>query len=213
MRLSFLFLILICARVNGQVAEKTIADLREIQTIEQASQYLAEHSAVSGELFELSSRADSSYFDKSLISTSAGTLNVYDSEDKKSYDIFKTLESHQSRSFRVQYIFLDNKKLGLSQIDSIRNLILKRANAGEPFDKLAKEYSMDGNAQNGGDLGWFEEGMMKKEFEESIKGRQTGEIFKVDIPSEKWYYVVKNTNNPRLDTTVTILYVQVSAAR
>jgi len=48
-----------------------------------------------------------------------------------------------------------------TRADSLRNLIVK----GRPFDKVAREFSDDPSARNGGDLGTFMKGAMVPEFE------------------------------------------------
>jgi parvulin-like peptidyl-prolyl isomerase len=211
MRPYFIFFTLISFSVTGQLIEKIDRDLSAIVTSEQANDYLANHPSVTGQLFELNSKTDTTDFDKQLILTSPGNLISFGSEDKKKHFFFKTIETNEVKSFRVQYIFLDGKKLTLQQIDSLRKIILKRINQGEAFAKLATEHSMDGNAKNGGDLGWFEEGMMRREFEERIKSKKTGDVFTVDVPSEKWFYVVRNSHNPRVDKKVKVLYIEINS--
>ena len=210
LRLYFTFFVLISFTVNGQLIEKVKLELSNVHTIEQANKYLANQSSITGQLFELNALADSTDFDKELLTSDVGNIIDFESEDKKKHLFFKTLESFQIKSFRVQYIFLDNSKLDINQIDSLRNMILKKVDRGESFAELAKEYSMDNNSQKGGDLGWFEEGMMRKEFEGTIKSKKYGDVFKVDIPSEKWYYVVRNSHEPRMDKKVIILYIEIS---
>ena len=51
--------------------------------------------------------------------------------------------------------------------------ILKKVKSGEDFAKLAKEYSEDGSASNGGDLGFFTKGEMVPEFEDCSLGIKT----------------------------------------
>jgi len=54
---------------------------------------------------------------------------------------------------------------------------LTRARAGEPFDKLAKEYSEDkDSAAKGGDLGFYIKGMMEASFEDVVYGLQPGHV-------------------------------------
>ena len=44
------------------------------------------------------------------------------------------------------------------------------------FQKLAREYSQDGSAQQGGDLGWVSQGTFVPEFEEAMNRLNEGEI-------------------------------------
>ncbi len=50
-----------------------------------------------------------------------------------------------------------------------------RLNKGENFEKLAKQYSEDISASNGGDLGWLERGKMVIELENAIFSLKVGE--------------------------------------
>ena len=69
--------------------------------------------------------------------------------------------------------------------------ILERIKKGEDFAKLAKEYSQDpGSAQRGGDLGWFEEGMMVKEFEKAAMSLEKGEISPI-VKTEYGFHIIK----------------------
>jgi len=55
--------------------------------------------------------------------------------------------------------------------------LAQRARAGEGFAALAAEYSDDGgNAQQGGDLGWIEPGIMVQAFEDALYQLDQGEI-------------------------------------
>ena len=73
------------------------------------------------------------------------------------------------------------KKVPSAQ-DSINNTylvkdIIERANSGDNFADLAKEYSKDpGSQENGGDLGWFAKGQMVKPFEEAAFKADKGQI-------------------------------------
>ena len=54
--------------------------------------------------------------------------------------------------------------------------IQDRLAAGDSFEEMAKEYSEDGSAQDGGDLGWFGRGRMVKPFEEAAFDATVGEV-------------------------------------
>jgi len=119
--------------------------------------------------------------------TTKDSLDYYFEKFKES----KSVSTSKVKTMRVSYIFLDGSKLSSKVISEIRYEILTYFASGENFYDLANEYTMDGNKD--GDLGWFEEGMMVKDFETAIKAHKKGDIFTIDIPENKWYYVVLKT--------------------
>ncbi|MDR0560899.1 MAG: peptidylprolyl isomerase [Prevotellaceae bacterium] len=82
---------------------------------------------------------------------------------------FKTLPD----SVKAQHILFDQKDFG--KIDSIYNLLKEGAN----FDEFAKQYSTDGSAAGGGDLGWFTFDKMVRPFSDSCFYNPVGSVMKV----------------------------------
>lgn len=69
--------------------------------------------------------------------------------------------------------------------------ILERAKAGEDFNKLAVEYSIDPSAKdNRGDLGYFSAGVMVPEFEAAAFALEPGEISDV-VKTDYGYHIIK----------------------
>ena len=74
------------------------------------------------------------------------------------------------------------------------NEILKRAKNGEDFATLAKEYSQDTSASNGGDLDFFGKGQMVESFENAAFGLKNGEIASEVVESDFGYHIIKKTD-------------------
>ncbi len=69
--------------------------------------------------------------------------------------------------------------------------ILKRAQSGEDFAKLAKEFSQDtGSAQQGGDLGWSERKVWVAPFADAAFSMKEGEI-RGPVKTQFGYHILK----------------------
>ena len=202
-------LLLVSSPAPAQIVQKTREELAKVKTIEQGNQFLADHGLFSGQLLEINSGRDTTKFYRELLAAAPGAVIDFVLPEQKMHCFYKMLESHPITSFRVHYIFLDGGQLMKAKVDSLRKLIRKRIRSGETFEALAAAYSMDANSKKGGDLGWFQQGMMMKEFEDGIRKHKTGAVFNVDISSQRWYYLVKNTDPPRPDTAATLLFLQI----
>lgn len=72
--------------------------------------------------------------------------------------------------------------------------IIAKLNNGEKFSDLAKKYSDDGSASNGGDLGWFNKGDMVEAFENAAYALKVDEYTKTPVKSEYGYHVILKTD-------------------
>ena len=81
----------------------------------------------------------------------------------------------------------------LVEEEDTANEVLNKLNDGADFSELAKEYSIDGSAQQGGNLGSFTRGRMVKPFEEAAFALEIGEISDV-VKSQFGYHIIKVTD-------------------
>ncbi|HVS97492.1 MAG TPA: peptidylprolyl isomerase [Puia sp.] len=182
------------------MSQPTVRDqFQKITTIEQAQQYIAANPALKPALLNLSSKKDSTVIDKRLLRQNQGDIFSV------GYVTYKVLASTEKVVYRASYIFLDGSTLSNSQIDSLKKVIVAKANAGTPWNQLSDQYTMDGNTTHG-DTGWFfGEEMMPKEFQDAVKAHNTGDIFFVDVPDKQWHYIVKKTYDDDDKKEMTVL--------
>ena len=70
--------------------------------------------------------------------------------------------------------------------------VKKKLDEGESFEDLAAEYSKDGSAANGGELGWFTKGMMVPEFEE-VAFSQEKDVVSEPVQTQHGFHIIKVT--------------------
>ena len=193
---------LTCLFFLGLSGQTTTKRLNEIKTLEQAVQLIESYPKLEARLFTISSDKD----------TSDITLPLFDKKIGYTFKLdkytFKIIDSNIHPEFRVSYIYLDGSRLSINAIDSIRSVILTKFKNGTSFYELVKEYTMDGNPT--GDTGWFTEKMMVKDFEEAVKKHKENDLFTIDIPENKWYYVTFKTFDDRIIKRLTILKIKSS---
>ncbi len=121
------------------------------------------------------------------------------------YVTYKVLEASDTVDYRASYIFLDGSTLSVTEVDSLRKIIVQKASGGASFEQLSDQYTMDGNTTHG-DTGWFFGiEMMPKEFQDAVSKHKTGEIFFVDVSEKQWHYIVKKTYDDREKKEITVL--------
>ncbi|MGC8479215.1 MAG: peptidylprolyl isomerase [Candidatus Micrarchaeia archaeon] len=70
--------------------------------------------------------------------------------------------------------------------------IQEKLKKGEPFSKLAEQYSLDRSRKRGGDLGFFGRGVMVKPFEEAAFKLKVGEVSDI-VKTQFGYHLIKRT--------------------
>lgn len=86
---------------------------------------------------------------------------------------------------KASHILVDTKEEAEDILEKIKN--------EEDFAKLAKTYSKDGSAQNGGDLGYFSRGRMIQSFEEAAFALDVGEVSDI-VETQYGFHIIKVTD-------------------
>lgn len=68
--------------------------------------------------------------------------------------------------------------------------VIEKLGRGEKFANLAKQYSIDGSAKRGGDLGMFSRGQMVREFEAAAFALGKGQISGI-VRTQFGYHIIK----------------------
>jgi peptidyl-prolyl cis-trans isomerase D len=134
------------------------------------------------------------YVELSLADLSS-KVSVDDAQLKAYYDeqMAKTPERFsQTEQRRVSHILLAvNDPKEDAAVKAKAEGILKRAQSGEDFSKLAKEFSQDpGSANQGGDLGWSERKIFVGPFADAAFGMKVDEI-KGPVKTQFGYHILK----------------------
>jgi parvulin-like peptidyl-prolyl isomerase len=189
--------LLFSATIFGQAT--VTEQFQKINTMAEAQKFIDANAALKPTIYKLSWGKDSSMLEKRLLRQKKGDIvNV-------GYVTYKVLEGTETVAYRANYIFLDGGSLSNSEVDSLKKIIVAKANAGASFEQLSDQYTMDGNTTKG-DTGWFfGPEMMPKEFEEAVKNHKKGELFFVDVSAQNWHYIVKKTYEDQVKKDITIL--------
>ena len=203
--LLFLFFISLTSILSAQTS--TEKELTLIETPEQIESYLESKHSKKNKLITFNKEKHKTILAKSLFKLNVGGTKTTENEFEKTY--YKVVKKSAKTYYRLAYIYLDGNKYDATNINALRESIINKYKNGAPFDFLAKQYSMDGNAKKGGDLGWFTKGDMHPDFETEVfsNNHNLNDIFTVDIPSKKWYYVVLNTHQPKNISEIEVLKI------
>lgn len=118
---------------------------------------------------------------------------VIDEALQKAYDeAFANAEP--TREWNASHILVETEEEAAA--------LITRLNAGEEFAALAQEASSDSSAASGGQLGWFESGMMVPDFEAAVVALDVGAV-STPVQTQFGWHVVK-LNETRLRDVPTL---------
>ena len=202
-----LLLLTLCFTLTLSAQETAVKDFDSIINMEDAENYLKVNKSKHNKLITFNEEKHKTALALDLFKLSKGGKTTIKNDTQKIK--YKVIEKNTVTNYRVSYIYLDGLKMVLSEINTLRDKILTEYKEGTPFSQLAKRYSMDRNANRGGDLGWFETGATHPDFENEIKNPtySLNDVFTIDIVQKQWYYVVLKTHEAKEVKEIKVLKI------
>jgi len=91
---------------------------------------------------------------------------------------------------KVQKAMSDDEQLNITRKKRAEEVLKLVRKGDKSFEELAKQYSEDGSAATGGDLGTFARGAMVKEFEDAVFNMKIGQISDL-VKTVYGYHIIK----------------------
>lgn len=204
---NLLFTLFICISTILNAQTSTEKELELIETPEQITNYLELKKSKDNKLITFNEEKHKTILASELFELSKGGIKTVTSNFEKT--IYKVIEKTKTTYYRASYIYLDGSKYKISDLNALREKLINEYKNGAPFDFLAKRYSMDDNANKGGDLGWFAKSEMLSNFETKIANdmHNLNAIFTIDIPENNAYYIVLKTHEPKDISEIKVLKI------
>lgn len=186
-------ILLLCSLISFSQtnSRKLKTDLKSVTDIKTAKEFIKNHPNIKSKIYTYNEQKHYNNLSKTLFSKNIG--DYYEVEEQSAQALYKIINITPKVHYRASYIFLDGKKLSKPTIDSLQTLIGHKLNAGESFNKLAGIYSMSRNSIKGGDLGWFTEDRMPKDFIDSLKNKPLNSVYNFNLKGTEKHYIVKKT--------------------
>lgn len=99
-------------------------------------------------------------------------IQLLERQGKKTAEEFHVIEQTHARHILLRITEIVSE----SQARQTLEEVLRQISVGESFETLAKRYSQDASAANGGDLGWVNPGDTVPQFENAMNALKPGEV-------------------------------------
>lgn len=121
-------------------------------------------------------------------------VTVTDREVERYYNQNLFMYETQEQVAASHILFKTGPDKDEGEVRSQAEAVLARAKAGEDFAELAREFSEDTSAEEGGDLGFFGRGQMVPEFEQAAFSLAEGEISDL-VQTTYGFHIIKKTGS------------------
>ena len=121
-----------------------------------------------------------------------GKVSVSDADVQSYYERHMQESNVQVRASHIFLAIPENADAATAQDrEKQAKTLLQRAQAGEDFGKLAREYSEDAATRaDGGDLGWFGKDIFPKPIEELVFAMKEGEV-RGPVRADRGFHIIK----------------------
>lgn len=112
--------------------------------------------------------------------------------DEKLHEFFDTHRDEfvATQERKVRHILIESNKDNDAEKKALAEKLLQQLREGADFAELAKQYSNDpGSAEDGGDLGWINRGVMVKPFEDAVFAARKNELVG-PVKTEYGYHII-----------------------
>ncbi|MCK7590899.1 peptidylprolyl isomerase [Subsaxibacter sp. CAU 1640] len=194
--------------VSATAQKKGIqSQLDSIQNETQATKFIETNKSNKGKLYVFNKEKHKTQLAKDLFKMGKGSSKVIASDIQKTH--YKIIDKYEIPYYRYSYVYFDGSKKSKEEIKDLQNRIISKYQQGFRFGDLAKMYSMDANANRGGDLGWITTGNESSELEAILANdnHNVEEIFAFDLPEKNSFYVAVKTHPTKLIEEIKVLEV------
>lgn len=173
---------------DSETREKVSELIEEFKVIDNVEQYVNLNS---------DEKFNSSYFSKeelpaaidSLFEQPIGTV-VGPYKENNAYKIARVVDFKElPDSVKASHILISPENKTLEEANGLADSLIQEIRKGGSFVELAKKYSADGSAEQGGDLGWFTQGTMVKPFSDACFFGKKGDV--VSVQTQFGIHVIK----------------------
>jgi parvulin-like peptidyl-prolyl isomerase len=188
--------------------EKTLAS---IENHEEAFQFIKQNSKrknrLSGKILTFNEEKHKTSLTHALFQLEKGDMTSERDDYEKT--LYKIIDKTKTPYYRLSYIVIDGDAYTMESINTLRETLINSYKKGTPFSTLANQYSMDDNAQRGGDTGWFTKDSAYTDLEKAVLSNPHAleDIFTIDVPAKNKYYVAIQTHEPKEILEIKVLRI------